>query len=215
MLRLGSLNPDEISENLIELMASNERIARHLHIPLQSGSDRVLKKMARSYRSKKFEEVVNRAIKYMPLVNVGSDVIVGFPSETEKDFADTFQLIESLPVGYLHVFRYSDRSGTRASQLDKCATSEVITERAREIKKLGASKKKNFHLSMVGKTLPAVYEKKIGSTDFLYRSTNYLKVFSSEHTHSSQPVLFTIMRVVKDGLEGDSSSPKPGSDVRI
>jgi len=202
MLRLGSLNPDEISTGFLDLMASNKRIARHLHIPLQSGSDNVLASMARSYRSRKFEEVTTRATEYMPLINVGSDVIVGFPTESAMDFSETRRLIENLPVGYLHVFRYSDRTGTRASDLDKCATTEEVTRRAREIKKLGSKKKHNFHLSMVGKVLPAVYEREIGSGDHVYRSTNYIKVYAGEHVKSSDPLLFDIKGITRDGLAG-------------
>jgi len=202
MLRLGSLNPDEISNGLLEMMASSERIARHLHIPLQSGSDRVLRNMARSYGAKRFEEVVTRAVECMPLMNVGSDVIVGFPTESTSDFYETCRLIERLPVGYLHVFRYSDRSGTKASDLTKCATTEEITARAREIKDLGRSKKHDFLKSMVGSTLRSVYERTIASGDHVYRSTNYIKVYTCEPVVSDGPVLFDVRGLRGDGLEG-------------
>jgi threonylcarbamoyladenosine tRNA methylthiotransferase MtaB len=211
ILRLGSLNSDEVDEKLIQLMASDQRIARHLHIPLQSGSDRVLAAMARSYRSAGFDKVVRLAREHMPLINIGSDVIVGFPTEGRAEFDETYRLIEKLPIGYLHVFRYSDRTGTKASSLRRCATTEEVKERAGEMKRLGRSKRDAFHRAMVGKRLMAVYEREAEDGDSIYRSTNYLKLYTTELVTDGYPASLEVEGLYLDGLRASISASTAGS----
>ncbi|MFQ6103682.1 MAG: tRNA (N(6)-L-threonylcarbamoyladenosine(37)-C(2))-methylthiotransferase MtaB [Candidatus Glassbacteria bacterium] len=206
MLRLGSLNPDEIEPDLLRLMASDERIARHLHIPLQSGSDRVLAMMGRSYRSAKLEEIVQKAREYTPDINIGSDVIVGFPTEGPFEFDETVKLIERIPVGYLHVFKYSDRTRTRASSMRKCSTSEEVSRRARVLKELGQVKKLDFHREMIGKNLRAVFERKSIDGGLLYRSSNYCKIYYYGDPESASPLDFKIEGLFSDGLSGRPSA---------
>jgi threonylcarbamoyladenosine tRNA methylthiotransferase MtaB len=211
MLRLGSLNADEIDRDLLAMMASDPRIAKHLHIPLQSGSDGVLAKMARSYRAGGFIEVVERAVGMMPLINIGSDVIVGFPTEKDSDFDETFRVLEGLPMGYLHVFRYSDRIGTRASTMKKITSSEEITRRARKMKALGVLKKNEFLRSMIGSDLLSVRERVTGEEEILFRSTNYLKVYTRYNREDESPVVLNATGQVGDGLRGVLSGTAGGN----
>jgi threonylcarbamoyladenosine tRNA methylthiotransferase MtaB len=196
VVRLGSLNPDELGDRLLRLMASNDRIAPHLHVPLQSGSDRVLAKMARHYRSHTIEERVLRAAELMPSVNIGSDVIVGFPAEGAEEFRDTYHLIEKLPIGYLHVFRYSERPGTKAAVMEKKAALPEVISRAGEMKMLGRAKRESFHRSMLGRKVMAVEEER-EEDGSLFRSTNYLRIRCDERS-DGDPVLLKIT-----GLRGD------------
>jgi threonylcarbamoyladenosine tRNA methylthiotransferase MtaB len=200
LLRLGSLNPDEIGDGLLGLVASEERIAKHLHIPLQSGSDFVLARMGRPYRARAFEERVLRAVELMPLVNIGSDVIVGFPAEGGVEYEETWRLIEELPVAYLHVFRYSERPGTRACFMEKRASTPEIVSRAREMKLLGKKKREEFQRRMLGREVMAVLEAKRDGI-YLYRSTNYLKVLCDVSSRGV-PVFLRITGVRGDVLEG-------------
>ena len=116
-VRLSSINPMEIDNNLIQLMAESEKLCSHLHIPLQSGDDTILKSMRRNYNRSQYLEVVQRAVTAIPGLGLGADVIVGFPNETEEAFENTRNLIEQFPFSYLHVFSYSPRRGTEAHQL--------------------------------------------------------------------------------------------------
>ena len=114
-VRLSSINPMEIDNDLIRLIAETEKICSHLHIPLQSGDNNILKQMRRNYTREQYIEVVHRAINTIPNLGLGADVIVGFPGETDAAFENTRKLIEELPFSYLHVFSYSPRRGTEAN----------------------------------------------------------------------------------------------------
>jgi len=116
-VRLSSINPMEIDNDLIQMMAETEKLCSHLHIPLQSGDDNILKAMRRNYNRRQYLDVVQRAITAIPGLGLGADVIVGFPGETEEAFENTRSLIEQFPFSYLHVFSYSPRRGTEAHQL--------------------------------------------------------------------------------------------------
>ncbi len=203
-IRLGSLNPDEISVDFLRYLRGEERIARHLHIPLQSGSDRVLGSMARTYRSKDFERVVEEATGLMPTLNIGSDVIVGFPTEGNREFRESCDLIERLPVGYLHVFRYSDRPGTRASAMAGRATDPEVTERCRIMKEAGSRKRSEFRGRMLDRLLTAVHERTFENepVPHVYRSSNYLKLYSDRAPEPPGNGRFRTVSVFRDGLLG-------------
>ncbi|RKZ28255.1 tRNA (N(6)-L-threonylcarbamoyladenosine(37)-C(2))-methylthiotransferase MtaB, partial [bacterium] len=116
-IRLSSVEATEITGELIDLITSEPRIAPHLHVPLQSGSDAVLRKMGRRYSTTKYASVVKELSRKAPDIGIGADVIVGFPGETDKEFDETYRLLESLPIAYLHIFRYSPRPGTAAMKM--------------------------------------------------------------------------------------------------
>jgi threonylcarbamoyladenosine tRNA methylthiotransferase MtaB len=154
-LRLSSVEPMDLSEELLELMASTERICRHVHAPLQSGADTVLKRMQRRYRARHYEQRMRQAQALLPDAAFGADVMTGFPGETDAEFRATCELIERLPFTYLHVFTYSARPGTPAAALPQTPAA-VRKERTRVLRGLGARKNLEFRGSQRGRTLSAV-----------------------------------------------------------
>src|SRR5581483_11258826 len=118
-LRISSIEPMDWSEELLELIASEPRIAKHVHLPLQSGSDAVLKRMFRKYRTRHYETRLEIARRSRPDCAIGADVMTGFPGETDEEFGETVRFIERHPFTYLHVFTYSERPGTLAPELGK------------------------------------------------------------------------------------------------
>ncbi|HEX9121269.1 MAG TPA: tRNA (N(6)-L-threonylcarbamoyladenosine(37)-C(2))-methylthiotransferase MtaB [Terriglobales bacterium] len=155
-LRISSVEPMDWTQELIELAAGCERIAKHAHVPMQSGSDRVLRAMHRKYRPWHYAEKVRRIRQAMPAAAIGADVMVGFPGETEADFAETRRMIEELPLTYLHVFTYSSRPGTRSAAMPNPVPVQVARERNRVLRALAAEKKRAFMNSFVGRELPAI-----------------------------------------------------------
>ena len=149
-VRLSSILPAYFTDELIELIAGAPRLCPHLHIPLQSGSDRILRPMRRPYNTRIYRLLVERLSKAIPDLGLGADVIVGFPGETDADFTETRALIEALPFSYLHVFSYSDRKGTEAVGLPDHLPSRVITERSRMLRRLSQALNLAFRRRLVG-----------------------------------------------------------------
>ena len=152
-LRLSSIEPQGVTQDLIDLFASSDRLARHFHIPLQSGSDRILAAMRRWYRAEHYARRVELIAKKIPAAALGADVITGFPGESEEDHAATLALIEHLPFTYLHVFAYSERPGTAAAPLANKVPPDVIKSRARELRALSEKKSSVFRKSQLGHIL--------------------------------------------------------------
>jgi threonylcarbamoyladenosine tRNA methylthiotransferase MtaB len=175
-LRFSSIEPQDVTEDFIELVAASRRIARHFHIPLQSGSDRMLRDMHRWYRAAHYAQRIKLIRQTLPDAAIGADVIAGFPGETEDDFRATFELIEGLPFTYLHVFAFSARPGTKASALGEPVPQEIIRERARALRALGQRKATAFRNLQRGETARALTLKRGGPTWTEALTGNYLKV---------------------------------------
>jgi len=155
-LRLSSIEPMDWSEELIKLAATSPRIAKHAHVPMQSGSDRVLRLMHRKYRPWHYADRIRRIREAMPDAAIGADVMVGFPGETDGDFDQTRGMIEELPFTYLHVFTYSPRPGTPAATMPSQVPVHVARARNRILRELAAAKKLAFQKSFVGKSIQAI-----------------------------------------------------------
>ncbi len=168
-LRLSSVEPMDWSDDLLGLVARSERIAKHVHAPLQSGSDGVLRRMFRKYRPRHYEDRIVKARAWMPDAAIGADVMTGFPGETDAEFEETRAFIERLPFTYLHVFTYSERPGTPAAAA-KQVPMEVRRDRNRILRELAARKNLEFRQGMLGRTLSVVT---LGDGAL---SDNYLKV---------------------------------------
>jgi threonylcarbamoyladenosine tRNA methylthiotransferase MtaB len=151
-LRLSSMLPSSFTEDVLEIVTSSPAIAPHFHVPLQSGSDRILRRMRRSYTTAMYRRVVERLAGAIPRLGLGADVIAGFPGESEADFAATLELVRAMPVSYLHVFPYSARRGTTAAALPEHLDPGTITARARRLREVGAVQRRGFHAAMVGRT---------------------------------------------------------------
>jgi threonylcarbamoyladenosine tRNA methylthiotransferase MtaB len=156
--RLSSLEPSEISRNILKFMAEDNNFMPHLHIPLQSGSDKVLKKMNRRYTARQFTEKVKYCREMVPEMAVGVDVVVGFPGETEEDFLNTFDLLNNLPITYFHVFPYSKRPGTPAAKMKDQVPAKIKDERVAVLRKLDNKKRSAFHKSRIGKVHQVLVE---------------------------------------------------------
>jgi threonylcarbamoyladenosine tRNA methylthiotransferase MtaB len=179
-LRISSIEPMDVSGELIELFASTSRLAEHFHVPLQSGSDRILAAMHRWYRAEHYVRRVERIRERLPDAAIGADVIAGFPGETDADHAATLDFIRRLPFTYLHVFSYSKRPGTEASRLANEVPDRMIRRRARELRALSAEKAASFQRSQAGRRLrvltlrPTEEGVRGGWSEAL--SSNYLRV---------------------------------------
>ena len=175
-LRLSSIEPQDVTEELILMVASSDRLAPHFHVPLQSGSDLVLRAMHRWYRADHYAERVKRIRQTLPFAAIGADVIVGFPGETDADFQKTAELIERLPFTYLHVFSFSARPGTQGSHLAAPVPATIIRERARSLRALAQRKSSEFRASQTGRTFRALTLVGGGDTWTPAMTANYLKV---------------------------------------
>jgi len=195
-LRLSSVEPMDFSDDLLGLMAESPRIAKHVHAPLQSGCDKTLRRMHRKYRPRHYADRVWKARAWMPDAAIGADVMVGFPGETDADFEESRQFMESLPFTYLHVFTYSERPGTPAAEAGETVPMKVRKERNRVLRELAAAKNLTFRESMVGKTLSAVTldETAIALTE------NYLKVELAGPRRANELVELRIGGVSAGGL---------------
>src|SRR5258707_6425180 len=151
-LRVSSIEPMDVTADLIALFSANERLARHCHMPLQSGSDRILAAMHRWYRAEHYARRAELVREWLPDAAIGADVIAGIPGETNEDHRATLALIEGLPLAYLHVFSFSARPGTPAADLKDYVPASEIARRARELRALGEQKKAAFRAAQAGRT---------------------------------------------------------------
>jgi threonylcarbamoyladenosine tRNA methylthiotransferase MtaB len=183
-LRISSVEPMDWSDELIRLVAASPRIAKHAHIPLQSGSDAVLRRMHRKYRPWHYREKIEKIRAAMPAAAIGADVMVGFPGETEVEFEATRQFIEDLPFTYLHVFTYSARPGTPAADLPNQVPVHIARERNRILRDLAEEKKRAFMRSFIGQTVEAItLGQSEPGTEGL--TDNYLKLHLEGHHESN------------------------------
>lgn len=174
-LRLSSIEPREVSDELLALMASSTAVCRHLHIPLQSGDDGILAAMHRNYDARFFRGLVQRIIAAVPGAAVGIDVMAGFPGETETAFANTLRLVEEMPLAYLHVFPYSRRPGTAAAAMPGQIPEEEKKLRAERLRRIGTEKRRSFATRFIGTPLMVLTE---GRTD---KTTGFRLGFSDNY----------------------------------
>ena len=198
-LRLSSVEPMDLTTELLELMASNDRIARHVHAPLQSGSDTVLRRMHRKYRPRHYEDRIRLAHLLMPDAAIGADVMTGFPGETDAEFEASYRFIESLPFTYLHVFTYSERPGTAAATHPNPVPVPIRKDRNRRLRELAGSKHRVFRESMVGRRLSAVTLD--GGSRAL--SSNYLQIELHQARAAREIVEAHITGLTSSGLAAD------------
>ncbi|HEY2117300.1 MAG TPA: MiaB/RimO family radical SAM methylthiotransferase, partial [Candidatus Angelobacter sp.] len=175
-IRISSVEPMDWSDELISLVAGSPRIAKHAHVPLQSGSDRILRKMHRKYRPWHYAEKIRKIREAMPDAAIGADVMVGFPGETDELFEESRSFIERLPFTYLHVFTYSSRPGTPSAAMPDQVPVHVARERNRILRKLAAEKNRAFRESFVGRSLDVITLQAGGDGWTEALSDNFLKV---------------------------------------
>ncbi|WP_235297975.1 tRNA (N(6)-L-threonylcarbamoyladenosine(37)-C(2))-methylthiotransferase MtaB [Portibacter marinus] len=169
--RISSIEPNLCTDEVIEHVASSDQFAPHFHMPLQSGSDRILGLMKRRYRRDLYQSRVSKIKNLMPSACIGVDVIVGFPGETEEDFLETYHFLRDLDINYLHVFTYSERANTGAAQMLGAVPMHIRRERNERLRILSEKKKRAFYLSQIGTERTVIFEE--GSLGF---TENYIKV---------------------------------------
>lgn len=206
-IRLSSIEPREITDNIIQLISTSGRFCRHLHIPLQSGDDTILKKMARPYDGSFFKDLVKKIKKEIPDISIGSDVLVGFPGETAELFENTYSFVASLPFSYLHVFPYSPRQNTPADKFPDKVPVDVIKERCDRMRALGNKLKTDFYDTLLGHSMNVLIESGplSGTGYFRGRSSNYVPVFYKNPKVSKNELVLTkiIERYGDKGVFGE------------
>ncbi|MCX6262488.1 MAG: tRNA (N(6)-L-threonylcarbamoyladenosine(37)-C(2))-methylthiotransferase MtaB [Bacteroidia bacterium] len=156
--RISSIEPNLLTDEIISLTAECKKILPHFHIPLQSGSDNVLRLMRRRYRRDQFEDRIMVIRKNIPLAGVGADVIVGFPGESDNDFEDTFSFLKEIPISYLHVFNFSERPGTPAEKMSGKVPFSIREKRSRRLISLSENKHLEFSMQNIGQTAEILFE---------------------------------------------------------
>jgi len=202
-LRLGSLESAEMTDELIDLIKNDGRICNHVHLPLQSGSDEILKAMRRPYSTKNFAELTARLVREVPNISIGTDLIVGFPGETDKNFAETLEFIQVQPFSKIHVFPYSARVGTVAAKLPNQIPSQIKKFRAGRALEISRVKSKNFSEQLIGKTVEIIAETSEGGlVDGLTK--NYVRVYvPDKNIPLGEVIKVRVEKIFKDGVIGE------------
>lgn len=200
-IRLSSIEPQEFNNELLKLIEDGS-VCPHLHIPVQSGSDNILKAMNRGYNTEYFKQIINNIITSCPDISIGTDLVIGFPGESDKDFYDTVNLINMLPLSYLHVFPYSKRPNTRASLFTDQIKGKIKRERVNTIIGIGNIKKMNYITSNIGRILDVIVEGK-DDTNRYYKaiSDNYLRLFvTSDNMNAGENHKVRVISLTDIGL---------------
>ena len=204
-LRLGSIESAEMSDELIDLIKSDERICNHVHLPLQSGSDEILKSMRRPYTTKNFAALTSKLVKEIPEISIGTDLSVGFPHETEKNFAETLDFVQAQPFSKIHVFPFSAREGTLAATMKNQIPAQVKKERAARALEISAAKEKIFAEKLIGKTVEIIAETQ--EENFIDGLTkNYVRVYvpASSEINSGDVVKVHVEKIFRNGVSATS-----------
>ena len=174
-LRISSIEPNLLNDKIIELVASSKKFVNHFHIPLQSGSNNILKKMSRRYNIELYEDRIKKIKKLMPDACIGADVIVGFPGESNHEFKKTLKFIKSLDISYLHVFPYSERNNTRAIEINDIIPQSKRYERSKVLRELSEKKKRKFYNSNLNLSKEVLFENKIKDGYIFGYTDNYIR----------------------------------------
>jgi len=174
-IRISSIEPNLLTDEIIDLTFQNEKMCKHFHIPLQSGSQNILKLMQRRYKVTDYEKLINKVNERIPDVGIGVDVIVGFPGETEQDFLDTHSFLRNLPISYIHVFTYSERPHTKAIDFEGQVDISERKRRNNILRILSEKKKNAFYQSMVDKEIRVLFESENENNSIKGFSSNYIR----------------------------------------
>jgi threonylcarbamoyladenosine tRNA methylthiotransferase MtaB len=206
-IRISSIEPNLLKDESIELVSKSKSFVPHFHIPLQSGSDDLLKKMKRRYLTKLYNDRVNKIREVMPYAAIGVDVIVGFPGETEERFMETYNFLNELPITYLHVFTYSERENTEAAEMDGVVPVSERKKRNKMLRILSEKKKMAFYQTQLGKTLPVLWEHENKDGKMFGFTENYVRVQKDFDPASVNQIEFlNLEKILSDGTVSVQSS---------
>lgn len=202
--RISSIEPNLLTEELIDFVAKSKKICPHFHIPLQAGNDIVLKDMKRRYDTDHFRKLIFSIKEKIPHAGIGIDVITGFPTETTELFENAYAFLESLPFSYLHVFSYSKRPNTLAAKMKNLVLPGEIKERTKALRELSDKKTLLFYKSQIGATLSVIGEYKNGENHALGWAENYVRVKFPMHENSNKPMIVKLKGIEKDYVIGET-----------
>lgn len=206
-IRISSIEPNLLKDESIELVSKSKSFVPHFHIPLQSGSDELLKKMKRRYLTKLYNNRVNKIREVMPHAAIGVDVIVGFPGETEELFMETYNFLNELPISYLHVFTYSERENTEAAEMDGAVPIPERKRRNKMLRILSEKKKMSFYQTQLGQTLPVLWEHENKDGKMYGFTENYVRVQKDFDSASVNQIEFlNLEKILSDGTVSVQSS---------
>lgn len=206
-IRISSIEPNLLKDESIELVSKSRSFVPHFHIPLQSGSDDLLKKMKRRYLTKLYNDRVNKIREVMPDAAIGVDVIVGFPGETEELFMETYNFLNELPITYLHVFTYSERENTEAAAMNGVVPVAERKKRNKMLRILSEKKKMAFYQTQLGKTLPVLWEHENKDGKMFGFTENYVRVQKDFDPASVNQIEFlNLEKILSDGTVSVQSS---------
>ena len=200
-VRISSIEPNLLSNDIINFVSNSKKFVPHFHIPMQSGSDTILKLMKRRYLSKLYRDRINHVKQVMPNACIGADVIVGFPGETEEEFMETYNFIKSLDLSYLHVFTYSERDNTEALGLSNVVSSNIRSKRSKLLRALSVQLKRKFYMSQLGTIKNVLFEPE-NRNGFIYGfSNNYVRIKTPWRSSIKDKIIpFELQNISDDGL---------------
>lgn len=204
-IRISSIEPNLLTNEIIKFAADSSKLCKHFHVPLQSGSDYILKKMRRRYNTSQYSSVMEHIKEIMPDTGIGADVIVGFPGETHSDFEQTYNFIESLPLTYLHVFTYSERAGTDAARFSGTVDPKVRKRRSELLRMLSIKKRYEFNRQHVGKIMRVLIEEEVKKGKTLGFTSNYIRVEMTPSTGNPIPEAGRISDVLITGASDNTA----------
>ena len=200
-VRISSIEPNLLSNDIINFVSNSKKFVPHFHIPMQSGSDTILKLMKRRYLSKLYRDRINHVKQVMPNACIGADVIVGFPGESEEEFMETYNFIKSLDLSYLHVFTYSERDNTEALGLSNVVSSNIRSKRSKLLRALSVQLKRKFYMSQLGTIKNVLFEPE-NRNGFIYGfSNNYVRIKTPWRSSIKDKIIpFELQNISDDGL---------------
>ena len=200
-VRISSIEPNLLSNDIINFVSNSKKFVPHFHIPMQSGSDTILKLMKRRYLSKLYRDRINHVKQVMPNACIGADVIVGFPGESEEEFMETYNFIKSLDLSYLHVFTYSERDNTEAVCLNNVVPSNIRSKRSKLLRALSVQLKRKFYMSQLGTIKNVLFEPE-NRNGFIYGfSNNYVRIKTPWRSSIKDKIIpFELQNISDDGL---------------
>lgn len=199
--RISSIEPNLLSDEIIAFCAESQKFVPHFHVPLQSGSNRILRLMRRRYQRELYTQRVESILQHMPEACIGVDVIVGFPGETKEDFLETYQYLNELPISYLHVFTYSERDNTHAITMEGVVDQKERAERSQMLRILSEKKKRAFYNQHLGKIYPVLWEAEKTAEEMYGFTSNYIKVRTPWNSELINQIRFAeITSIGEDGI---------------
>ena len=207
-IRISSIEPNLLTDEIIDLTAKNPKMAKHFHIPLQSGSNKMLNLMQRRYSVEDYEKLVKKIVDKIENVGIGVDIIVGSPGETEKDFMDTYNFLLPLPISYLHVFTYSERPNTKAIEMDGSVDVYERKRRNNMLRTLSEKKRINFYQKMVNKDITILFEDGNQDGNMLGWTSNYVRV---KHPYDER-LINNLSKSKIEGMDGNICTTKLSTD---